>query len=82
MEGMEKMAQFISAQEALAQIKDGQTVAVGGFGAYCGPDALLKALRDRFDATGSPTGLTVVAGSARAATPRTTEVSTASPIPD
>lgn len=56
------MAQFISAQEALTKIKDGQTVAVGGFGAYCGPDALFKALRDRFDATGSPANLTIVAG--------------------
>lgn len=56
------MAKFITAQEAVALVKDGATVALGGFGAYCGPDALLAALGQRFEESGHPAGLTVVTG--------------------
>jgi propionate CoA-transferase len=62
LEGEIDMAKFISPQEASALIQDGATVALGGFGAYCGPDALLAALSARFQETGHPAGLTVVTG--------------------
>lgn len=56
------MAKFITPQEAAALVKDGDTVALGGFGSYCGPDALLAALADRFQEGGHPADLTVVTG--------------------
>lgn len=56
------MARFITPKEAAGLVKDGATVALGGFGSYCGPDALLEALAARFDESGSPAGLTVVTG--------------------
>lgn len=59
---MNDMTEFITARDAAELLQDGQTVVVGGFGAYCCPDALLKALRDRYDQFGHPSKLTVVAG--------------------
>ena len=56
------MANFITAAQAAQLVKDGDTVAFGGFGAYCGPDALLAALGARFRETGAPTNLTSVTG--------------------
>ena len=49
----------ITAAEAVARIPDGATVAIGGAGAgHALPDILLRALGERFRATGGPTGLT------------------------
>ena len=56
------MANFITAAQAAQLVKDGDTVAFGGFGAYCGPDALLAALGARFRETGAPKNLTSVTG--------------------
>lgn len=56
------MAKFITAKEAASLIRDGQTVALGGFGAYCGPDGLLNALAQSYKATAHPAGLTIVTG--------------------
>ena len=56
------MAKIISAREAVALIPDGAAVALGGFGSYCGPDALLEALGRRYEESGHPVGLTVVTG--------------------
>jgi len=56
------MVKFITPQQAAALIPDGATVALGGFGAYCGPDALLDALGARYEQTRHPAGLTVVTG--------------------
>ncbi|MCR4673309.1 MAG: 3-oxoacid CoA-transferase [Lachnospiraceae bacterium] len=56
------MSRFITAAEASELIKDEMTVAIGGFGAYGGPDGLMQALRDRFDETGSPRNITTVSG--------------------
>lgn len=56
------MVNFITAQQAAELVRDGATVALGGFGSYCGPDALLEALSARFEQTGHPAGLTVVTG--------------------
>ena len=46
------MVKLITPQEAVALIQDHSTLALGGFGAYCGPDALPAALGERFDETG------------------------------
>lgn len=56
------MSKFITPQQAASLVKDGSTVALGGFGAYCGPDALLAALSSRFEESGHPAGLTIVTG--------------------
>lgn len=56
------MVQMITPQQAAARIPDGATLALGGFGSYCGPDALLDALSQRYIHTGRPAGLTVVTG--------------------
>lgn len=56
------MAKFITPQEAALLVQDHSALALGGFGAYCGPDALLEALSQRFQETGHPAGLTVVTG--------------------
>lgn len=56
------MAHMITAQEAAALIPDGATVALGGFGAYCGPDALLEAVARRYDEVRHPVNLTLVTG--------------------
>jgi 3-oxoadipate CoA-transferase alpha subunit len=49
-----------SAGEAVAAVRDGDTVMIGGFGGSGAPIELIHALIDRFLATGSPKGLTVV----------------------
>ncbi|MPL93026.1 3-oxoadipate CoA-transferase subunit A [bioreactor metagenome] len=46
--------------EAVADIEDGATVMIGGFGGSGAPIELIHALIDRFIATGSPKNLTVV----------------------
>ena len=46
--------------EAVADIPDGATVMIGGFGGSGAPIELIHALIDRHIATGHPTGLTVV----------------------
>ena len=56
------MTRFISVKEAAQLVKDEQTVAFGGFGAYCSPEALLNALGERFEETGSPRNLTSLTG--------------------
>jgi len=50
---------IINVQEAAALIQDNWVVTTGGFG-HCGsPEALLKAVEDRFTQTGSPSNLTL-----------------------
>lgn len=56
------MAIQITAQDAAKMVKSGCTIAFGGFGAYCGPDALLDALGRRYRETGQPTNLTSLSG--------------------
>ena len=46
--------------EAVADIPDGATVMIGGFGGSGAPIELIHALIDRFRATGSPTNLTII----------------------
>jgi len=45
---------------AVAGIMDGMTVMIGGFGGAGAPIELIHALIDRFVATGSPSGLTII----------------------
>ena len=56
------MARLITPREAADLVQDGAVLALGGFGAYCGPDALLDALASRFQESRHPAGLTVVTG--------------------
>lgn len=56
------MKKVITAREAVELIRDGSTLALGGFGSYCGPDALLEALGRRYTETMSPKNLTIVTG--------------------
>lgn len=51
------MTKVCSAGEAVAQIRDGSSVASVGVIGWITPDCVLKALRERFDATGSPANL-------------------------
>lgn len=48
---------FMTAREAVNLIKDGNMVATGGFVGNCHPEALTKALEERFLETGSPKNL-------------------------
>ena len=56
------MAKFMTAREAVALIKDGDTLATNGFVSSCFPDVLAETLEQRFLETGKPTGLTLVYG--------------------
>lgn len=53
---------IISAQEAAALIEDNWWVIPGGFGSCGHPDALTKAIRARFQETGSPKNLSLLFG--------------------
>ncbi|MGA2925851.1 MAG: malonate decarboxylase subunit alpha [Solirubrobacteraceae bacterium] len=55
-------AKVIAADEAVALISDGATLAVGGFVGIAVPEALLIALADRFRERGGPRGLTLLFG--------------------
>lgn len=58
------MAQVITAAEAAALIKDGDTVALSGFGLACVNQEVISALEQRWLEESSPRGLTIVNSSA------------------
>ena len=49
----------ITAVEAAAMVKDGMTISTSGFVASAMPEALTRALEERFLAAGTPKGLTL-----------------------
>src|SRR3954470_22892945 len=51
---------IVTAQEAIALIRDGDTVAVSGFVGIGTPDELIIALAERFRETAAPSGLTLM----------------------
>ena len=51
---------IVGAAEALAIVRNGDTVACSGFVGSGTPDALIGALEERFSITGSPKDLTLV----------------------
>ena len=53
---------LITAQQAAALLKDGDTIGVGGFGTYCNPDELYQAIARRYQEECHPVDLTLVAG--------------------
>ncbi|KAL3941727.1 MAG: hypothetical protein SGBAC_003971 [Bacillariaceae sp.] len=53
---------IVSASDAVELIRDGDTVAVSGFVATGAPEAILKAVGERFEATSSPKDMTVFFG--------------------
>ena len=58
--GLALKNKIVSADEAIAIIRDGDTVAVSGFVGIGTPDELILALARRFETTGSPTDLTLM----------------------
>ena len=46
------MVKIITPQEAAQLISDGDTIALGGFGAHGAPDALFAALAQRYQESG------------------------------
>jgi propionate CoA-transferase len=57
---------IVSAADAIAIIRDGDTVACSGFVGSGTPDELINALEARFVATGAPRELTLVFAAAPA----------------
>ena len=54
-----KKVRVITAEEAALMVKDGDTVSTGGFVSCACPEALTKALENRFVETGHPCDLTL-----------------------
>jgi primosomal replication protein N len=53
---------IVSASDAVELIRDGDTVAVSGFVAQGAPEAVLKALGERFEETSTPKNMTILFG--------------------
>ena len=51
---------IVEPAQAAALVRDGATVATGGFGCCGHPEAVTRALAERFERTGSPRGLTLL----------------------
>jgi len=55
-----KKGKVVTAEEAVQLIRDGDTLATGGFVGIGAAEALAMALKERFTATGKPSGLTLI----------------------
>ncbi len=55
------MKQICTAQEAVNLIQDGMTIVVGGFVGIAGAEEILAAIGKRYEETGSPKNLTIIA---------------------
>src|SRR4051812_13031966 len=55
-----RTVKVLSAREAAEWVNDGDTIAICGCENVLSPEALLKALGERFEATGKPAGLTEI----------------------
>ena len=53
---------FVTVEEAVELVRDGDTLCLGGFGSHCIPEALLGGLEQRFLDLGNPKGLTIFMG--------------------
>ena len=53
---------FVSVQEAVELVRDGDTLCIGGFGSHGVPEALLQGLEQRFLDSGNPRKLTLLFG--------------------
>lgn len=56
------MVKFISAAEAVALIKDGDSVGFGGFSAFGCPEEIYKEIERSYAETGHPKGITAISG--------------------
>ena len=54
------MSKTVTARQAVAAIPDGATVAVNSSSGLCCPDAVLKAIGERFQDEGAPRDLTTI----------------------
>ena len=55
------MAKFVTAEEAVKNLRDGMSVGIGGFATFGAADTLLRAIRRRYEREGSPANLNIVA---------------------
>lgn len=53
---------IVTARQAADAIKDGSVFTIGGFCGFVAPDELLIGIRERYEETGSPKGLTMLKG--------------------
>ena len=56
------MVQFITAQEAAQLVKDGDTLAAPSFGLSNLPEAIMNALKERYDEEKHPAGISYIHG--------------------
>ncbi|NLB29043.1 MAG: 3-oxoacid CoA-transferase, partial [Clostridiales bacterium] len=56
------MAKFVTAEEAVAFVKDNDTVVFGGFCTYGTTEELTEALADRYERTGHPKNIDIISG--------------------
>ena len=56
------MSKFVTLEEAMSLIKDGDAVISGGFGSLGSPEELYSGLADRYEREGHPKNLTFVCG--------------------
>ncbi len=56
------MSKVVTMEQAVAMIQPGDCVITSGFLTAGTPDAIMKAVADSFDATGTPNNLTIMYG--------------------